>query len=138
MNIKHFFKVAGAVCEGIAIMTIAPKSVREREVAKAKAAIKNRSVNKTAPEAPTLTTKMIEPAEKVWSTHITILRPVNLKLEPQFARPTLLAQPQPTEPDITMMTASQLRKLAQSRGLGIRDNGRVLKRAELVARILAA
>jgi len=139
MNIKTIFATVAGVATGIAIMTIAPKSIRDREVAKAKA---NTKVN----------AKVAQPKQQ-FANKIQHSAPV-IKLTPQIAK-WVVAHPQPkpqtknrkvAQPQeiknahresLSELSVASLRKLATSRGIPIRQGGRVMNKTQLISRLTA-
>lgn len=136
MNIKTIKTIVAGIVMGTAIMTIAPRSIREREVAKAKAAKAKANV----------TTKANAKAKEQTRS------PVN-KLTPQIAKWVVQPQPKPQTknrkvqqtPEIrkshrdslSELSVASLRKLATSRGIPVRLDGRVMNKTQLISRLTA-
>lgn len=141
MNIKKIFLTVAGVGAGIAIMTIAPRSVRERELAKAKANINAKANAKSSKqssqqtETPTVVTHAINlvPQRARW-----VEKPKPQK--PQTKNRKVYQSPQIKNAHreaLSELSVASLRKLATSRGIPVRLNGRVMNKNQLLERLTA-
>ena len=141
MNIKTIFATVAGTVAGVAIMTIAPRSIREREVAKAKA---NTKVNAKATQPKQQFTNKIQPSTPVieLTPQIANAKWVQKKPKPQTQRKNRKVLQTPEiqkshQEALETLPVASLRKLATSRGIPVRLDGKVMNKNQLVERLTA-